>query len=220
MNTAIAESGHPGVDYRTPDGAGRVQWVGLAFEAHLQAGTRVLDLGSGAGKVCFELARLGLRVTGIDCAAGAVRVGRTVAEDIGAPVSFVRGDYTRLPFRPASFEAAILAKNLIECSYSEAEVLAAEVKRVLVPGGRLLVYLRDPVVASGTQGLGDDAYEVATGRLPGQVNLPEQGEYDYPCHFWTAGFAGYVISRHLPQEEVVSLGEAYYLLSFRRSAAR
>ncbi len=79
--------------------------------------------------------------------------------------------------------------------------------------------LRDAVVSSGSEGLGGVAYDVATGSPPGQADLRERGQSDYPCYFWTAGFAGYVISRHLRQEEILSLGRAHYLVTFREKEA-
>jgi cyclopropane fatty-acyl-phospholipid synthase-like methyltransferase len=58
----------------------------------LAAGDRVLDVGCGVGRHALELARRGLRVTGIDISAGMLREARRAAAAAGLEVEWVQAD--------------------------------------------------------------------------------------------------------------------------------
>ncbi|HZD72606.1 MAG TPA: class I SAM-dependent methyltransferase [Actinomycetota bacterium] len=104
-------------------------------------GARVLEIGVGTGRISLPLHRRGRRVFGIDLSAPMLERYRAKAEDDGlkAP-AVVRGDATRLPFRAASFDAVIEVHVLHLIPRWRAAV--DEVRRVLVPGGTLLVARR------------------------------------------------------------------------------
>jgi SAM-dependent methyltransferase len=59
-----------------------------------RAGERVLDVGCGAGSTCRELARRGLRVTGVDISAPLLAVARKLSEGI----DFLQADAAEHPF--------------------------------------------------------------------------------------------------------------------------
>jgi sarcosine/dimethylglycine N-methyltransferase len=110
----------------------------LARRAHIDAGTRVVDLCAGlGGPARFLAARLGCRVVAVELnharAAGAARLGRLVR--LAPLVRVVRADVSRLPLAPASVDAAISQEGLLHVA-DKAAVLA-EARRVLRPGGRL-----------------------------------------------------------------------------------
>lgn len=94
---------------------------------------RVLDVGCGTGDF-GRTAPDGVRVFGVDHDPGAVR--RAMAHEEAQVVDLERAP---LPFADASFEA-VLAKDILE-HVSQPTRLLAEIRRVLVPGGRLLVSL-------------------------------------------------------------------------------
>jgi len=108
---------------------------------------RVLDVGCGTAAILPRLERWSAgfeSYTGLDLAPEMLRMARAKAGD--APrVGFVAGSADALPFRAASFDTAVSASAM---HYWEApEAALAEMRRVLRPGGRLLLldWQRDPL---------------------------------------------------------------------------
>ena len=95
----------------------------------------VLDAGCGTGGLLAALAaqRPDLQLFGVEWAAMAA--SRAAAKS-GARV--VRGSVNALPFADASF-AAILSADVLCHAAVQPEIALAELRRVLRPGGRLLV---------------------------------------------------------------------------------
>jgi arsenite methyltransferase len=119
---------------------GRELTLRAAALAGIRPGSRVLDVASGEGSTARLLAgELEARVTGLEYGKGAVRRARELAElvGIGDRVVFVRGDAERLPFASSSFDAVICECSL--CLFPAKEAAAAEMARVLRPGGRAAV---------------------------------------------------------------------------------
>lgn len=111
-------------------------------ELGLNAGDRVLDVGSGFGRHVYECARRGAHVVALDYAADEVVETRdtlaamVTAEEITADklVGVVRGDARRLPFADGSFDVVITSEVLEHIQDDVAAI--AEMVRVLRPGGR------------------------------------------------------------------------------------
>jgi SAM-dependent methyltransferase len=100
-------------------------------------GTRMLDVGCGAGQIAIPAARAGVRVTGIDLAANLVAQARERARDEGLPVAFEQGDAEALPYADASFDLVV---SLIGAMFApRPERVAAELVRVCRPGGRIVM---------------------------------------------------------------------------------
>jgi SAM-dependent methyltransferase len=101
----------------------------------LPAGSRVLELGPGAGRVTVELARRGHRVVCIDPAAAMLQntEARARAEAVGDRIETVVADAHALPFPDGSF-AAVVAVGVLPWLERPAAALA-EIRRVLRPGG-------------------------------------------------------------------------------------
>ena len=95
----------------------------------------MLDAGCGTGGLLARLRaeRPDLRTVGVEWAEPA---SRRAAAKSGAPV--VRGSVNALPFADACFDAAIAADLLCHGAVDPTPALA-ELRRVLRPGGRLLV---------------------------------------------------------------------------------
>jgi SAM-dependent methyltransferase len=95
----------------------------------------VLDAGCGTGGLLARLRaeRPGLRTVGVEWAEPA---SRRAAAKSGAPVA--RGSVNALPFADARFDAAIAA-DLLCHSAVDLPLALAELRRVLRPGGSLLV---------------------------------------------------------------------------------
>jgi SAM-dependent methyltransferase len=112
---------------------------GVAEQLGLAPGARLLDLCCGQGRHAVPLARLGLRVTGLDLSRPLL-ARAAAAADGGPPVGLVAADMRRLPFADGSFDAVL---NLFHSfgyleDEAEDERVLAEVARVLAPGGRFL----------------------------------------------------------------------------------
>lgn len=101
----------------------------------LPAGSRILDLGTGAGTYVRLLAGMGHRVTGADYSVPSLRLARSSDPREGAP--YVGADAYRLPFRDATFDLVTMVG--IFQVLSEPAGALGEVRRVLRPGGLLLL---------------------------------------------------------------------------------
>ena len=125
--------------YTTPDVVDQRRTVCALLDPQL--GERVLDIGSGPGLLAHELAAaLGPdgRVEGIDVSEAMLAIARRRPAAPGAaPVVFQEVGATELPFADASFDAAVSTQ--VYEYVEDMPAALAEVRRVLRPGGRLLV---------------------------------------------------------------------------------
>jgi ubiquinone/menaquinone biosynthesis C-methylase UbiE len=120
---------------------------------------RVLDVGCGTGILADRLVQeLGVAVTGCDWSAA--MIGRAAHRN--PAVGCIRGDATRLPAGDATFDAVVATEAFHW--FPDQPAALAEFRRVLVPGGVLLVALVNPttrvggrVLALGSRALGDAA---------------------------------------------------------------
>jgi SAM-dependent methyltransferase len=111
----------------------------------IQAGTRLLDLGCGAGRHAFEAARRGARVVALDADRGelaqvaAVAAAMAEAGELPPPASIttVASDATAMPFPDGAFDI-IIAAEVMEHIRLDQDAMA-EVSRVLRPGGLVAV---------------------------------------------------------------------------------
>jgi ubiquinone/menaquinone biosynthesis C-methylase UbiE len=125
----LGDSLHPG-------GQRLTERLGQLLE--LTARDRVLDLAAGPGTSALLIAeRFGTRVEGVDYSADAVQAARERAgqADLADRVRFHQGDAEQLPFADASFDAVVC--ECAFCTFPDKAMAAAEVARVLRPGGRL-----------------------------------------------------------------------------------
>ncbi len=109
--------------------------------AGLQPGLRVLDLGCGFGGPAIELAREwpGLTIHGLTLSPGqAEEASRLVAEaGLEERVTVACGDYHELPLADRSFDRVLFLESL---NYAvDLPRVLREARRVLKPGGRLLI---------------------------------------------------------------------------------
>jgi SAM-dependent methyltransferase len=113
----------------------------LARDLGLSAGQRLLDVGSGIGGPARHFAsEFGCMVTGIDLTDEYVEVATELSRRCGLAdrVGFRQGSALALPFDAAAFDVATLIH--VGMNIAEKDVLFAEVRRVLKPGGRFGVY--------------------------------------------------------------------------------
>jgi ubiquinone/menaquinone biosynthesis C-methylase UbiE len=114
---------------RVQFGGGR-EWLGARAQG------RVLEVAIGTG-LNLPHYPADTTITGIELSPAMLAVARTRAADLGRDTDLREGDAEHLPFADASFDTVVCALSL--CTIPDPAAAIAEMKRVLVPGGRLLL---------------------------------------------------------------------------------
>ena len=103
----------------------------------IEPGTRVLDVACGAGQTAIPMSRAGAKVTGVDIAANSIEQARARAKAENLDAQFDEGDAEMLPYDDASFDIVL---SLIGAMFApRPELVAAELKRVCRPGGKIIM---------------------------------------------------------------------------------
>jgi ubiquinone/menaquinone biosynthesis C-methylase UbiE len=110
-------------------GGGR-QWLGARAQG------RVLEVAIGTG-LNLPHYPADITITGIDLSPAMMAIARNRAADLGRTVDLRDGDAKQLPFDDASFDTVVCVLSL--CTIPDPEAAIGEMRRVLVPGGRLLL---------------------------------------------------------------------------------
>ncbi|NMB78198.1 MAG: methyltransferase domain-containing protein [Methanomicrobiales archaeon] len=111
----------------------------LLAAGDVDPGKRVLDAACGTGIVARNVAnrvKPGGRIAALDANEGMLRVARRCATEAGAEgIEWFSGDITRMPFSDGEFDS-VLCQQALQFFPDKAGALR-EMKRALVPGGRL-----------------------------------------------------------------------------------
>ncbi|NDV63520.1 methyltransferase domain-containing protein [Puniceicoccales bacterium CK1056] len=107
---------------------------------------RILELGTGTGRIAIGLAELGFEhLLGIEISKGMVKEARRISTVLELSVAFQQGDATHLKFEDELFDGAIFGFNgLMQIPGREARQKAlAEIFRVIRPGGAFVFTTHD-----------------------------------------------------------------------------
>ncbi|WP_017555656.1 class I SAM-dependent methyltransferase [Nocardiopsis baichengensis] len=97
---------------------------------------RTLEVAVGTGR-SLGLYPEDTELTGVDLSPGMLDRARARAARLGVQADLREGDAQDLPFPDASFDTVVCALSL--CSVQDVEQAVAEMRRVLRPGGRMLL---------------------------------------------------------------------------------
>lgn len=146
--------------------------VGFLVSAAREAGSPVLEIGSGTGRILIPTARAGLDIVGLDASPSMLAECRRRMQEepaaVQARVELVQGDMRRfdlgrtftlvtIPFRP--FQHLLMVEDQLAC--------LASISRHLRPGGKLILDLFNPSLDALANG--------ALGRLvhEGEFSVPD-----------------------------------------------
>ncbi|MBD0329088.1 MAG: methyltransferase domain-containing protein [Thermoleophilia bacterium] len=128
----------------------------------LEAGTAVLDLGCGHGRIANRLAARGCRVTGLDVTPLFLERARGDAAERGVEVEYVQGDMRTLPWTERFDRALLWFTTFGYFGDEDNRRVLAEACASLRPGGRLAielhnrdVYVRRMLPMTGSERDGD-----------------------------------------------------------------
>lgn len=164
--------------------------------AHLSAGESVLDVGCGTGTLAIAAKRqVGQKghVCGVDASPEMIKRAGRKASKAGVEVDFRNALVESLPFRDGQFDVVLSTLMLHHLPGKLRSRCAAEVRRVLKPGGRLLAI--DFGTSPGQKGI------IAHFHRHGHINLAEM-----VALFDEVGL-------HIAESGVVGIGDLEYALA-------
>ena len=164
----------------------------------IQPGQQVLDLAGGTGDIAALMSkRVGSRGTVVlsDINTSMLTLGRRRMEDRGLTgnIEYTLADAEKLPFADARFDAVTIAFGLR--NVTDQATALAEMRRVLKPGGRVLILEFSHVEYEGLKKLYDG---YSFGVLPwlGKLVAGDEGSYRYLAES---------IRKHPDQEKLAAL---------------
>jgi len=121
---------------------GRIDRAYDRLASRVDAGARVLDIGCGTGALALRAAKRGAQVKGIDVSAGMLEVAAQRAREagLGSSVELEEMGVALLDGESdASYDAVMSGLCFSELSDDEIGYALAQIRRILRPGGLLLL---------------------------------------------------------------------------------
>jgi ubiquinone/menaquinone biosynthesis C-methylase UbiE len=169
----------------------------------LPDGARVLDAGCGAGVPVARNLSERFRVTGVDISAAQIGLARELAP----AAEFIQADMTTLDFPDGSFDAIVSYFAIIHVPREEHPAVLANFRRMLTPGGLLLL----------STGSGDNPADTEDNWLDGGATMywSHYGHADNLRMIADAGF-NIVWERLVSEDEEFGGGTHLFVLAERR----
>ena len=114
----------------------KIQFVGDREWLGQRAHGRILEVAIGTGRN-LPFYEAGAAVTGVELSPAMLAIARQRAADLSRDLDLREGDAEHLPCDDESFDTVICALSL--CTIPDPATAIGEMKRVLVPGGALLL---------------------------------------------------------------------------------
>jgi len=146
----------------------------LVEAADVRASEKVLDVAAGSGTASLAAARRFGHVTSTDFVPSLLDKGRERAHAEGVPVNFRVADAEALPFADASFDVVISSFGVMY-ALDQARA-AAELRRVLRPGGRIALANWTP------DGFVGRLFTVVATHVPPPTGLHSPALWGRPAH--------------------------------------
>lgn len=102
--------------------------------AHIQPGQKILDLGSGRGEIVDQCRKKGVDAWGVDFSWEALQLAATFSS------FFQQAEAQQLPFRENSFDTVFMLDVVEHLNPAQLQAALSEVRRVLKPGGQLIIH--------------------------------------------------------------------------------
>ncbi|WBO65113.1 class I SAM-dependent methyltransferase [Streptomyces camelliae] len=118
----------------------------------VRPGQRVLDMGCGTGRFTVPMAALGAEVSGLDISRAMLDVLQEKLDKENLQASLNEGDMANLPFEDGSFDVVTSMLALMHIPVDDREKVFAEAARVLRPGGRMLIGVKNSLIEQFFQG--------------------------------------------------------------------
>jgi SAM-dependent methyltransferase len=187
----------------------------------IEPGARVLDVACGARQTAIPMSRAGAKVTGIDIATNLIEQARARAQAENLDARFDEGDAEMLPYPDGSFDIVV---SLIGAMFApRPELVAAELKRVCRPGGRIIMGNWTPT------GFVGQMFKIHGKHVPPPAIMPppvKWGNEETIRERFEDGISHLKLSRHLypfrypfAPSDVVQFFRTYYGPSYKAFAA-
>jgi ubiquinone/menaquinone biosynthesis C-methylase UbiE len=111
----------------------------------IRADDEVLDMGCGTGRFTIPLAERVKAVSGLDLSPMMLATARKKLADRGLAADLREGDMAALPFADGSFDVVVSMLAMMHIPREDRQQVFREVARVLRPGGRFLVGVKNTV---------------------------------------------------------------------------
>lgn len=147
------------------------------FVNSLPAGSKVLDLGCGAGKYLRRLRDSGLWAIGADLSYGLLALNMA-----GKPL--IQADMRHLPFKNAAFDGIWMNASLLHLPRDQAPQAVIEVQRILHPGGYWFLSVKRGDGEAFKEGIGGDRFYTYYERdqlaaLVSDFQIVEEWQYEF-----------------------------------------
>ena len=159
--------------------------VGFYVAEARKAGSPVVELGVGTGRIAVPIAESGIQVIGVDSSLGMIEACRQRAEAASVEVDLRHGDFRSPPVDPAEGVQAVLCpfRSYLHLPDDPARKEALEAAHALLPpGGRLVFDVFEPKP--------DDIAETHGRWLEREPRIEERADWDEQARTLTLSVRG------------------------------